>query len=268
MNKGDCKMIKEFNHQNGSYIESNGARIYFEEIGDNTKPVMVMLHGGFGTMVDYNGMTPYLSENFRIIGIDSRGQGKSTLGNPKDLTYQQMSKDTELVLEKLGINKVILIGFSDGGDIGYRMAISSKIKIAKLIAIGSPWHFNNYSEEVKEIFSRITPESWKSKFPQTFEKYENVNPEPDFNKLTDALLGCWTDEKESGYPGENVKKINCPTLLIKGDQDYFFSGESIVQLTNLIEGSLLFVIPNAQHEVYEDQPEILKIGLNQFLTTD
>ncbi len=258
-------MIKEFNHKNGHYIESNGAKIYFEEIGDNTKPVMVMLHGGFGTMEDYNSMTSYLSKNFRIIGIDNRGQGKSTLGNPKDLTYQQMSKDTEMVLEQLGIDKIILVGFSDGGDIGYRLAISSKVKIEKLIAIGAPWHFNNYSEVAKEIFNRVTPESWKDKFPQTFEKYENLNPEPDFSKLTYALIDLWTDEKNSGYPKENVKNISCPTLLIKGDQDYFFSGESIVNLNNLIEGSLLFIIPNAQHEVYEDQPEILKIGLNQFL---
>lgn len=258
-------MITEFNHERGDFIESNGANIYYEEIGDQSKPVMVMLHGGFGTMEDYNSMTPYLSVNFKIIGIDNRGQGKSTLGNPKDLTYKQMLKDTEKVLEKLGINNIILIGFSDGGDIGYRMAISSHIKIKKLIAIGAPWHFNNYSDEAREIFGRVTPESWKSKFPKTFEKYEALNPRPDFNKLTYALINLWTDEKETGYPNEQVRTINCPTLLIKGDQDYFFTGESIVELSNLIKGSLLFIIPNAQHEVHEEQPQILEIGLKQFL---
>lgn len=258
-------MTKEFNHKNGSYIESNGAQIYFEEIGDKSKPVLVMLHGGLGNMEDYNSMTPYLSEHFRIIGIDSRGQGKSTLGSPKNLTYAQMTRDTELVLEKLGIDNTIIIGFSDGGDIAYRMAISSKIKIEKLITIGAPWHFENHSKQTIEIFKRVTPESWKNKFPHTFENYQNLNPAPDFNKLTYAIVDLWTDEKETGYPIENVKKINCPTLLIKGDQDYFFSGENIVALAKLIEGASLFIIPDAQHEVYEDQPEILKIGLTQFL---
>ena len=256
----------KFNHTHGDYIQIDSAKIYFEEIGNPEKPVIVMLHGGFGNIEDYNSMTPYLAEHFRIIGVDSRGQGKSTLGT-NGLNYEQMCKDTEAVLTKLNINKVTIIGFSDGGIIGYRMALADKIKVDKLITIGATWHRNDIKES-KEIFDRITAETWKNKFPKTYEVYQNLNPTPNFDIIADAIINLWKDERDCSYPNEKVKSINCPTLLIKGEKDHLFSKESIMKLSSIIKDSTLLIIPNAGHEAYIDQPNIVKTTLSKFLQID
>jgi len=131
--------MKLFNHKSGEYIDIDSAKIYFEEIGNSKKQPLIFLHGGFGNMEDFNEIIPSIHNEYHIIGIDSRGQGKSTLGNNK-LTYERIQKDIQIVLEKLNITNPIIIGFSDGGIAALRLASYNKIKIDKLIIMGSSWH--------------------------------------------------------------------------------------------------------------------------------
>jgi pimeloyl-ACP methyl ester carboxylesterase len=252
-----------FQHKTGQYITIENAKIYYEETGNKEGEVVVLLHGGFSNIEDLNSITPALADKYRIIGIDSRGQGKSTLGHPT-LNYQLMQEDTEAVLKELDIDEVTVIGFSDGGIIGYRMAISSNVRIKKLITIGAPWCVDDV-RATQEIFDRKTPESWKNEFPETYETYMRLNPEPDFDKANKAILGLWQDESDINYPNEKVKEINCPVLLVRGDQDQLFSRKSIVQLADLVKNSHLLNIPNAGHAAHEDQKEIFLIALKQFL---
>lgn len=82
-----------FDHHSGKYISVEGARIYVETIGNSNNPVLLVLHGGFGNIEDFNSIIPGLEKDFRVIGIDSRGQGKSTLGT-KVLTYELTLRDS------------------------------------------------------------------------------------------------------------------------------------------------------------------------------
>lgn len=86
-----------FNHQDGHHVETDGARIYYEEQGDRHGPALVFLHGGFGDIETFNAITPQLGKRWRLIGIDSRGQGKSTLGGAA-LSYKRLQQDVEAVI--------------------------------------------------------------------------------------------------------------------------------------------------------------------------
>lgn len=97
--------MRSFNHSSGESLQIDGAEIYFEVIGKEQAPVLLVLHGGFGTMEDFNIILEDLSKDFKIIGIDSPGHGKSTLGF-KELTYAQIQRDTEKILEYLNITKL------------------------------------------------------------------------------------------------------------------------------------------------------------------
>jgi pimeloyl-ACP methyl ester carboxylesterase len=258
------KIMKKFNHTSGKYFDMEDASIYYEETGSKSGSVLLMLHGGFGTLEDFNSMISGLSDEFRIIGIDSRGQGKSTLGNQK-LTYQRMQFDIEALLDFLNINSISIIGFSDGGIVAYRMAISSTVKIEKIIAIDARWNLADL-EATKEIYSKINAESWKEKFPDSYNTYQKLNPEKDFNILTSALKEMWLDAGEtSGYPNEKVNKIKCPTLIIRGDDDHLFSRKSATELADSIKGATFLNIPFAGHESFKDQSEVVKIVVNEFL---
>ncbi len=253
----------KFNHKSETFVEIDSAKIYFEEIGNPQKQPLIFLHGGFGNIEDFNGIIPLLQSEYRIIGIDSRGQGKSTLGTLK-LTYARIEKDIKIIIEKLNLINPIVLGFSDGGIAALRLACFNTLKIDKLIIIGSSWHTKSL-ENSKIFLESITSEKWKEKFPETFNKYKSINPKPNFDNLTKAIVKMWIDEKETGHPDENVQNINCPTLIIRGDNDHLINKQSAFELSELIKKANLANIPFCGHEVYAEQKNILGNIINQFM---
>lgn len=255
--------MRNFDHNSGEYLNIDGARIYYEVTGNENNPALLVLHGGFGNIEDLNIILPDIDKEFKVIGIDSRGHGKSTLGS-KALTYEQIQKDVERVLQHLNIDTVSIIGFSDGGIVAYRLASLTSLKIEKLVTIGSPWHLKHI-EPVKEMFLTITGESWRNKFPATYDAYQKLNPEPDFNALAQSIVKMWLDATSSGRPNEAVKNISCPLLIVRGDDDSLLSREGVFELSGLVKKPTLLNIPFAGHAAFEDQKEIFMIILNKFL---
>jgi pimeloyl-ACP methyl ester carboxylesterase len=255
--------MKGFNHSAGQYLHIEGAKIYYEEAGNKSKPTLLLLHGGFGTINDFDAILPTISDKFRIIGIDSRGHGKSTLGK-QILTYARIQLDVEDILKSLHIDRLNIIGFSDGGIVAYRLATYSSLYIEKLVTVGSRWNINDALLS-REMFLKITPENWRVKFPDTYANYQRLNPEADFNTLTASIIKMWLDTTEAGYPNENVDHINCPTLIVRGDKDHLLTGKSVAELRGLIKNSALLNIPFAGHGVFQDQLTIFNDMLNQFM---
>ena len=143
-----------FNHKSETFIEIDSAKIYFEKIGNPKKQPLIFLHGGFGNIENFNGVIPLLKNEYHLIGIDSRGQGKSTLGD-NELSYARIEKDIEIIIEKLDLMNPIIIGFSDGGISALRLACFNKLKIDKLIVIGSSCHSKSL-ENSKVFLESIT----------------------------------------------------------------------------------------------------------------
>ena len=255
--------MKIFDHNSGTYLDIDGAKIYYEITGNEDGPVLLVLHGAFGNIEDFNTILLDLNNEFKIIGIDSRGQGKSTLGS-KTLSYEQIQKDVECILAYLQIDTLSVIGFSDGGIVAYRLASLTSLHIENLITIGSDWHFKN-TESMKEMYLKITGESWRKKFPATYVAYQKLNPEPNFDSIADFLVKMWLDSSPSGYPNEAVKNIFCPLLIVRGDNDHLLSKESLLELSKLVKNSSFLNIPFAGHSAFEDQREIFMISLSEFL---
>lgn len=255
--------MKKFSHISGRFYETDGAAIYYEGIGDPRNPAVLLLHGGMGNMEDFNELLPIFRDRFFILGIDSRGQGRSTLGN-RPLTYEQMAQDVAALLKFLHIESMIVVGFSDGGIVGYRLAAMNAIKVVQLVTIGSNGNADDLAD-THGLYAGITATGWKEKFPHMFNSYQRLNPEPDFDGLITAIKALWLDEGTTGYPNELLRQISCPTLIIRGDDDHLFSRQSAVKLANELTGAALFNIPFAGHEVFRDQPEIFAIVLSRFL---
>jgi pimeloyl-ACP methyl ester carboxylesterase len=253
-----------FNHASGNYITTgDGANIYYEETGEAGKPVLLLLHGGFGNMEDFNALLHGLEGSFRVIGVDSRGQGKSTTGN-RPLSYELLQADVEQLLKQLGIDELSITGFSDGGIVAYRLASFSNLRVKKLITIGARWHSNNV-RETKEILGAVNAKGWREKFPGMVQAYEQLNPEPDFDRLADALVRMWL--KEESYPNENVGNITADTLVIRGDKDHLVRRKFVLDVVDTIQHASLSNIAFAGHAAHVDEPEVLRLTLNRFLNT-
>jgi pimeloyl-ACP methyl ester carboxylesterase len=253
--------MQKLNHIQGEFIENNTAQIYFEETGNQNKIPLLLTHGAFGNLEDFNLIVSKLKTDFRIIAIDSRGHGRSTIGD-KELSYELLQSDVEVVLNYLGIDEINMIGISDGGIIGYRLACYSNIKINKLITISSRWDYNNVLA-TKQLLENEDANYRRKNNPEPYHQYQELNSVPDFDLLTEQLHKMWF--KKESYPGDDVKNIKSKTLIIKGDKDDVIQRSFVFELAERIPNSNLMIVPFSKHLIFEEEPEILMIAINEFL---
>src|SRR5881398_2890515 len=95
---------------------SDGYELFVEELGSGF-PVIV-LHGGPG--MDHSMFRPYLDplgDDFRLLYVDERGQGRSDRVDPKTLSLEVFARDIDLLAEALELDSFALLGHSFGAII-------------------------------------------------------------------------------------------------------------------------------------------------------
>src|SRR4051795_930412 len=92
---------------------------FVDEVGSGFP--LIVLHGGPG--MDHTMFRPYLDplgDDFRLLYVDERGQGRSDRVDPATLSLEVFARDVDLLAEALGLEAFALLGHSFGGIItGY-----------------------------------------------------------------------------------------------------------------------------------------------------
>jgi oxidoreductase len=110
----------------------------------------------------------------------------------------------------------------------------------------------------------LTQDGWAGLFPNALPDYQACNPQPDFARLLQAVKTLWTNAQPGNYPGEAVRTITAPTLLIRGDADELCSLQELAALQQRIAGSALLNAPFAGHDAQRDAPALLAPALAAF----
>lgn len=124
--------------EDGQFVSVGDAELFVSEAGNPQGIALVLLHGGLGSRHDFIQFAATLAEHYRLIAIDSRGHGRSTLGH-LPLSYAQLARDITTVLGKLNLLDAGIIGHSDGAIVGLRMAASANIQPKFLVTVGAHW---------------------------------------------------------------------------------------------------------------------------------
>ncbi|WP_026601875.1 alpha/beta fold hydrolase [Methylomonas sp. 11b] len=194
-------------------IENQGAQIRYVAYGQG-EPIL-LLHGGLSNKLSWFSQIPWLVESGRrVILIDTRGHGESTPGHSA-LTYQVFAEDTLLVLDRLGIQRTNIVGWSDGGIIALILGLESPQRVGKIIAISANFH--------------------PSGVIQASDNSQVDAISPPQHKLLDWLRGWWSGAGENHPALEaeikalwrvapqlkhtDLQEITAPTLVIAGEND-------------------------------------------------
>lgn len=239
-------------------LDIDGARIYYELRGEG--PPMVLLHGAFGTLRDFDVVMPVLARSRRLVSIDTRGHGRSTLG-PESLAYARLEADLARVVDHLELEHFDLMGFSDGGTVALRFASAQPTRVKRLVTIGSDWE--PPLPAFRQMAERIDGAFWRARFPRECAAYERLNPEPDLDRLARSLAAMWLDA--SGYPGAMVDRITCDLLIVRGEQDHLLPRETVDALGRRLPRARVVHLAGAGHAAHRDRPAEFMAALTAFL---
>jgi pimeloyl-ACP methyl ester carboxylesterase len=232
-------------------IEANGAALYVEECGDGAP--IVLIHGGLGSSAMMRWVVSFLSDDFRVITPDSRGHGRST--NPSGrLSYAQLADDVAALIATMGLNRPVVAGFSDGGQVALELGARHPDVPAVLVVAAAYPDFANSG--VREVLSAYLGAD------------EQGNPDL---AQVDARLGDFADLVKSWHPGgeqqwralvtqsapmwidyaglsaDEVHSIEAPVLVFTGDRDNFIGVDLSVALFRALPNAELAVVPGTDH---------------------
>jgi pimeloyl-ACP methyl ester carboxylesterase len=100
-------------------------------------PPIVLIHG-FGAALDWwDDIAPQLAADHRVIRLDLIGHG-GTEAPASGYAIERQAKLVAAVLDKLGVDRVVAIGHSMGGEVATALAEADPKRIERLVLIDSP----------------------------------------------------------------------------------------------------------------------------------
>ena len=253
----------------GNRVEVNGMRMYYEVSGEGQP--LVVLHGAYMNIPSMGAIIPKLAETHKVYALEFQGHGRTT-DIDRPITYPNLADDVAAFMDKVGLQRADVFGYSMGAAAGLQLAIRHPDKVNKLIAASAAYDAEGWQPEFKAFIPQMTVEMFVG-MPFA-EEYRKLAANPDgFPALVEKLIAL---EKEPMAWGADVKAMKTPVLIITGDADVA-TLEHSVALFRLLGGgvmgdmgkplpaSRLAVLPATSHTAVITQIDLLLAFIEPFL---
>ena len=238
----------------------NGIDLWYAEYGSG-EPV-ILLHGGLGNANWWGLQIPALAEHYRVIAVDSRGQGRSGHDPDATMTYRLMAQDVLALMDHLKIAKAAIVGWSDGSITGLEMAIYHPERVSKLFAFGANTTPAGYvgssgrspaQQAVVDEYTRLMRSG-----------YMKLSPTPgDYEAFHKKMSNLWNTRPN--ISSEQLQGITVPTWIVDGDHDEIIRRKDIDFQFRQIPGALELIIPGTSHFAFLQKPEVANAALLRFM---
>ena len=231
-----------YNDEAGAYFDvGNSTKLYYEVYGEG--PPLLILHGGvFGYIDEFEYLIPKLAEKYQVVCLATRGHVKSDIGN-EPFTYEQRANDAYKMIKHLGLEKVTVIGFSDGGFAAYKLAAIYPEVVEKMIVMGA----GDDPPSDEPGTSNYSADDLMAGMGEYFGKRVENMPEPErWGESLEMLNDLYNSSHVSE---ETFSKIKCPVMIMSGDADEYSNPAACLAAHNYIPNSTLSIIPGCGHVI-------------------
>jgi pimeloyl-ACP methyl ester carboxylesterase len=140
-----AKLIERVHPPCGRFLKIGGLRQHVVELGDGAGvvngPAIVLLHGAGCNLEDMRlALGERLAARHRVILLDRPGLGWSERRSSNGSSPAYQAAMLSAVLDRLGVDRVILVGHSWGGLLALTFALDYPHRVAGLVVIAPPTH--------------------------------------------------------------------------------------------------------------------------------
>lgn len=190
---------------------------------------LVLLHGNGGNSSSFFYTVDHFTRTRRVITLDTRGHGRTPRGTAP-FTLAQFAEDLHGFLDEMGLKKVILVGYSDGGN------------IAMLFSLKYPQYLDAMVLNGANMFPAGLEKKDHAQIKRTYRKAVKRlqrHPEDEKARSTAEFMRLMTDEPQ--ISPEELGKLECPVLVLVGSHDAIRPSHSKL-ISDSIPGGALKVI--------------------------
>jgi 3-oxoadipate enol-lactonase len=261
-----------------SLVSINGCRLHYEDTGSSLPPI-VFSHGLLWSGKMFEAQVRALSNGYRCVTYDHRGQGRSD--KPRGtISIEQCYDDAVTLIERLGLAPCHFVGLSMGGFVGLRLAIRRPDLLRSVILLESsadPEPKENVSSyRVMNLIARagliraVAPKVMRIMFGDSFltdplrqadrDRWLSelvANPRSIHRAVTGVI------ERRGVY--DELGVIRTPTLIVVGEEDTATVPAKSERMRDRIAGAELVRIPRAGHTSSVEEPEAVNRAISAFL---
>lgn len=255
-------------------MSNHKIQLDYEEYGSGLPVVFV--HGFPLDRTIWSPLVPLLKDHARLILPDLRGFGKTAM--PEDAepySMRTLADDLLALADRLGLEKVVLVGHSMGGYISLAFAHAYPQRLAGLGLLSTQAAAD--TPEKRQGRMKTADAVRRKGVARALEGMaEKLTTNPDLVEPIDALINrqnpaaviaalkAMAERRDST---ENLANISVPAVVITGTQDAIIPLERSQELNQLLVWSWLVEVPGGGHMSMMEYPEQVADALHRFFNT-
>jgi len=257
--------------------------IHYKYYDRGSGPALLLLHGMFGDHQDWAPVLDPLAARYRLLAVDLPGFGDSEKPHG-DYTAERFVEALDGLRAELGIDRLTAVGNSFGGVVALLYTLARPERVERLVLVSSGG-FHRYSRREKLFHSaRLSEVALRTLTPpvqgallralfvnpseaseQYIEKQNAKLRRPDYPEYVRAASSSIRMVMNT-YLLDRVSEIECPVLLVWGEQDAVVPIEEARAALERLRDGRLVVLPRCGHAPQLDCPARFVSTLDEFMT--
>lgn len=254
--------------------------MHYRVQGNPVGPWLVLLNGLLSDTTMWAGVLPGLTEQYRILTFDSRGQGKSDAPLDGPYATAQLAEDAWELFQALGIENPWLIGLSNGSAMSLELLSAHPAAFAGGILTSAMPYFDfalslkaEHWARCLEVggplmqFDAVAPFLWGDAFLEArhgvLRAYHQVvtggADRPQHGNLHQIRGTLGWDIRE------RLDRIQAPVLLLSGAEDLLTPSWKCLETARRIPHSRFEVLPGIGHAFPVEAPKAFVARVRAFL---
>ncbi|XP_052889933.1 epoxide hydrolase 4-like [Anopheles moucheti] len=281
-----------------SYVKLENTKLHFIEAGNRSNPIVLLLHGFPDCWFGWRYQIPELTHYFHVIALDLKGFNDSDKPHWRfEYTPKKVCEDLRKFLIAISAKSVSIIGHDLGATIGWLFAHTNPEMVDKFVSVSTP-HPNLLWDNLPKSspFNRNwlefvqLPMLPEMELKHTADKilrrcHSHVTKEKLYlsgtngtltNNLMEAYLYsfCQTDDWRGPlnyyrnflfYRVREGEIIQCPCLIISGNDDRFYKLESVVKSSEFCENFIIKIIEQCGRAPHQEMATEFNSTVLKFL---
>jgi pimeloyl-ACP methyl ester carboxylesterase len=263
-------------------------QVHYKDQGQG-EPALILLHGFASSLFSWREVTGPLAQHYRVVAYDRPAFGLTERplqwDGPNPYSPDSQVELLIALMDRLGIEKAILVGNSAGGTVAAQVALKYPERVQALVLVdaaiysggGAPAFVRpllaspqmrhlgplvarriqalgrNFAELAWHDPAKITPEVWEGySKPLQVENWDRA---------------LWEMTAASGNldVARRLSELTLPALVITGDDDRIVPTEQSVRLAGELPQAELMVVPACGHVPHEECPQAFLEAVDGFL---
>ena len=251
-----------------------------------TGPPLLALHGFTGSVSALAPITKPLSERHTVVAVDLPGHGRTGVAEqPTDYRFDDTVDSVAAVLDRLGQDRIDVVGYSMGGRIGLGLAVRHPDRVKKSVLVGGSAGVagdaqraarrradDRLADELLERGIEWFVDYWMGLPLFASQSRLGANAladarrqrlENDARGLAESLRGVGAGNQPPLW--QDLGLVEGAVLLVVGDEDAWFRSLAVRMAAGLRDATIA-VIPDAGHACHLENPEDTLAAVSRFLS--